>query len=122
MNIFTESIIEQAALAWLEATGWRVAHGPEITSTSDALIPTHTPSHSHRERESYRDVVLFVNGLPLAVKVFSSKLNMSEQTAFSRSSRNFVRSWPTGNWRVWQIMDSCFAVCSADPPTADAPP
>jgi hypothetical protein len=26
----TESIIEQAALAWLERLGWTVKHGPEI--------------------------------------------------------------------------------------------
>jgi hypothetical protein len=27
---FTESIVEQAALAWLEYLGWTVRHGPEI--------------------------------------------------------------------------------------------
>jgi hypothetical protein len=27
---FTESIVEQAALAWLEALGYAIAHGPEI--------------------------------------------------------------------------------------------
>src|SRR5262249_39888596 len=27
---FSESVVEQAALAWLESTRWRVAHGPEI--------------------------------------------------------------------------------------------
>ena len=27
---FTESTVEQAALAWLEAAGWQVAHGPDI--------------------------------------------------------------------------------------------
>ena len=27
---FTESISEQAALAWLESLGWRVMHGIEI--------------------------------------------------------------------------------------------
>ncbi len=27
---FTESIVEQAALAWLESLGWRVTHGLEI--------------------------------------------------------------------------------------------
>lgn len=26
----TESAVEQAALAWLEAIGWRVAHGPDV--------------------------------------------------------------------------------------------
>lgn len=27
---FTESVVEDAALAWLEAIGWHVAHGPDI--------------------------------------------------------------------------------------------
>src|SRR5258706_16478336 len=26
----TESVVEEAALGWLEALGWRVGHGPEI--------------------------------------------------------------------------------------------
>lgn len=30
MTIFTESVVEKAALAWLEAIGWRIAHGPDI--------------------------------------------------------------------------------------------
>lgn len=27
---FTESVVEQAALAWLESVGWAVKHGFEI--------------------------------------------------------------------------------------------
>lgn len=26
----TELVVEQAALAWFEATGWQIGHGPEI--------------------------------------------------------------------------------------------
>jgi hypothetical protein len=33
---FTESIVEQAALAWLESLGWQIAHGPEIAPISQA--------------------------------------------------------------------------------------
>lgn len=29
-GIFTESVVESAALAWLESLGWRVKHGLEI--------------------------------------------------------------------------------------------
>jgi len=32
---FTESVVEEATLAWLEGLGYAVAHGPEI-ATSDA--------------------------------------------------------------------------------------
>lgn len=27
---FTESVVEEAALAWLESTGWRIVPGPDI--------------------------------------------------------------------------------------------
>ena len=43
----TESIIEQATLAWLEALGWRITHGPDIA-----------PDTLDAEREDYGKVVL----------------------------------------------------------------
>jgi len=30
MGAFTESVVEEAALAWLETLGYSVAHGPVI--------------------------------------------------------------------------------------------
>ena len=30
MESFSESVVEQAALAWLESLGWTVKHGPDI--------------------------------------------------------------------------------------------
>ena len=30
MTTFTEAVVEEAALAWLESLGWRVTHGLEI--------------------------------------------------------------------------------------------
>lgn len=30
MTVFAESVVEDAALAWPEAIGWSVAHGPDI--------------------------------------------------------------------------------------------
>lgn len=44
---FTESTVEEAALAWLEATGWQIAHGPEIA-----------PDMPAAERADYGEVVL----------------------------------------------------------------
>jgi len=44
---FTESEVEQAALAWLESVGWRVAHGPDIA-----------PDMLAAERRDYGEVVL----------------------------------------------------------------
>jgi len=43
----TESVVEQAALAWLEAAGWQVAHGPDIA-----------PDMPAAERTDYGEVVL----------------------------------------------------------------
>jgi type I restriction enzyme R subunit len=51
---FTESVVEQAALAWLEATGWRVAHGPDISPAGETL----TLALSQMERGDYSEVVL----------------------------------------------------------------
>lgn len=34
MTTFTESTVEDAALAWLEAAGWRIARGPDIAPES----------------------------------------------------------------------------------------
>ena len=47
MTTFTESTVEDAALAWLESLGWSIAHGPDIAPD--------TPS---AERSDYGAVVL----------------------------------------------------------------
>jgi type I restriction enzyme, R subunit len=47
VNRFSESVVEDAALDWLDAIGWRIVHGPDIAPK--------TPS---AERASYGDVVL----------------------------------------------------------------
>ena len=47
MARLTESTVESAALAWLEAVGWRVAHGPDIA-----------PDMPAAERRDYGEVVL----------------------------------------------------------------
>ncbi|HSW10806.1 MAG TPA: type I restriction endonuclease subunit R [Bacillota bacterium] len=44
---FAESTVEHAALAWLEAAGWRIAHGPDIA-----------PDMPAAERRDYSEVVL----------------------------------------------------------------
>ncbi|WP_435900168.1 type I restriction endonuclease subunit R [Meiothermus cerbereus] len=43
----TESVVEQAALSWLEAVGWQVVHGPDIA-----------PDGAAPERTDYSQVVL----------------------------------------------------------------
>ena len=47
MTAFTESVVEKAALAWLKAIGWQIAHGPDIA-----------PDMPEAERANYGEVVL----------------------------------------------------------------
>lgn len=49
MTSFTESIVEDAALAWLQALGYAVLHGPDIAAGMPA---------AERDDPNYRDVVL----------------------------------------------------------------
>lgn len=49
----TESVVEQAALEWLKAVGWWVAHLP-----SPPAGDTLTLALSQREREKYSEVVM----------------------------------------------------------------
>ena len=46
---FTESVVEEAALAWLESLGYSVLHGPDITAGEPG---------AERSDPNYRDVVL----------------------------------------------------------------
>jgi type I restriction enzyme R subunit len=47
VSAFTESVVEEAALAWLEGLGWRVLHGPDIA-----------PGEPAAERVDFGQVVL----------------------------------------------------------------
>ena len=47
MVSFTESVVEQAALAWLESTGWSDRNGAELA-----------PGEPAAERDDYGEVVL----------------------------------------------------------------
>jgi len=47
VSAFTESVVERAALAWLEGVGWNVRHGAEIA-----------PGETAAERDEYGRVVL----------------------------------------------------------------
>ena len=49
MSSFTESVVEDAALAWLEALGYAVLHGPDIATGE---------SGAERNDPNYREVVL----------------------------------------------------------------
>jgi len=47
LSSFSESVVEDASLSWLEGLGWQIAHGPEIA-----------PGEAGAERSDYREVLL----------------------------------------------------------------
>ena len=49
MGAFTESVVEDATLAWLEALGYGVLHGPDIAAGM---------AGAERNDPNYRDVIL----------------------------------------------------------------
>ncbi len=49
MSAFTESAVEEAALAWLETLGYAVLHGPDITVGEPG---------AERSDPNYRDLLL----------------------------------------------------------------
>ena len=82
----TESDVEQAALAWLENAGWRVAHGPDIA-----------PDMPAAERRNYDEVVLAQRvrlnpGLPTeALEDAFRKLTRPEGTELIQRNRALHR-------------------------------
>lgn len=63
MSTFTESVVEEAALAWLEDMGWFVVHGPEIA-----------PGEAIAERNDYRETLLS-NRLRCALELLNPTLS-----------------------------------------------
>lgn len=50
MTLFTESVVEEAALAWLESLGYAVLHGPDIAAGE--------PAAERRDYGRLRDTLL----------------------------------------------------------------
>jgi type I restriction enzyme R subunit len=89
---FSESTVEDAALAWLAELGWAVKHGPDVSPDGDTLTrPSASLSHWERERgrggkawerESYSEVVLlerFRNAL--RPKLMSGEIRTTQLSA-----------------------------------------
>lgn len=79
VQAFTESVVEEVALAWLEFTGWRIANGPDISLGGDAL----TLALSQRTGESDSEVV-FAQRLrdKLVPKLISGELRLKDAESF----------------------------------------
>jgi hypothetical protein len=62
MANFTESVVEEAALAWLESLGYAVKHGPEIAPSGDPLPRGPKRRGSFLRRCPYGGVIVGVFG------------------------------------------------------------
>lgn len=76
MTSFTESVVEQAALSWLQELGWFVVHGPEIA-----------PGEPCSERSDYRSVILDAR-LQAATKALNPQLGSDQILDVARKVTN----------------------------------
>lgn len=79
-GVFTDSLVEEAALAWLEGAGWQVRNGAEIA-----------PGEPTAERDDYGQVIL-AQGLRSALARLSPALPTEALTdAFRKLTRMNAR-------------------------------
>jgi type I restriction enzyme, R subunit len=83
MANFTESVVEEAALAWIESLGYAIQHGPEISPSGDTL----TLALSQWERESYSEVILSKRLREALVRLNPTLPNEAIEDAFRKISR-----------------------------------
>ena len=108
MAVLTEADVEQAALEWLAALGWRVSHGPDIGFGTPAA-----------EREDYgqvvlarrlRDALATLNpGLPLAA-LDDDYRTLTRPQGATLEARNRESQWMLVNdlgGRVSRCLRSC---------------
>jgi hypothetical protein len=76
MPAFTESVVEDAALAWLESLGYGVLHGPDIAV---GMLG------AERSDLNYRDVVL---GVRLRQSLVRLNPDVRSEPVFSKYIRN----------------------------------
>ena len=96
MANMTESVVEEAALAWLESTGWQIAHGPDIA-----------PDRPAAERDDYGEVVL-ARRLRDALARFNPTLPAEAiEDAFRKLTRPDLPAGQTGAWVWWRATGRC---------------
>src|SRR5438876_5739886 len=95
MTGFTESIVEDAALAWLEALGYTVLHGPDIA----AGMPG-----AERRDPNYRDVVLVRRLRQALVRLNSNLPAEALDDAFRKLTRSDAPSLLERNRAVHRML------------------
>jgi len=85
---FTESVVESAALAWLESLGWTVKHGPEIV-----------PGELAAERADYGQVVL--------AQWLCDALGAAEPAASRPGVRRHIQAYPSRGADAGGVQSRC---------------
>ena len=94
-STFTESVVEEAALAWLEALGYGVLHGPDIA----AGMPG-----AERSDPSYRDVVLERRVRDALAALNPALPAEALEDAFRKLTRSDAPSLPERNRAVHRML------------------
>ena len=91
MTRITESVVEEAALDWLESLGWNVAHGPDVAP--DTLAAERADYGQVVLERRLRDALARLNPtLPAeALEDAFRKLNRPEGTSLETRNRSFHR-------------------------------
>ena len=89
----TESVVEQAALAWLESVGWTVAHGPDIA-----------PDTPGAERADYGEVVLRGRVCDALAKLNPSLPADALDDAYRRLTRPEGPTLEARNWALHHML------------------
>ena len=91
MTRITESVVEEAALDWLESLGWSIAHGPDIAP--DSLAAERADYGQVVLERRLRDALAQLNPtLPAeALEDAFRKLNRPEGTSLETRNRSFHR-------------------------------
>jgi type I restriction enzyme R subunit len=94
-STFTESVVEEAALAWLEALGYAILHGPEIAvGMPDA----------ERSDPDYRDVVLERRVRGALVTLNPALPTEALEDAYRKLTRSDAPSLPERNRAVHRML------------------
>ncbi len=94
MTAFTESVIEQAALAWLESLGYGGKHGPDIA-----------PGELAAERTNYAQVILEDRLRQALVRLNPSLPSEALDDAFRKLTRPEGPTLETRNHAVHLVAD-----------------
>src|SRR2546425_5400545 len=92
---FSESVVEQAALAWLEGLGYGVLHGPEIAAGEPA---------AERSDPNYRDVVLEQRLRQALVRLNPDLPAQALEGAFRKLTRAAAPSLVERNRAVYRML------------------